>query len=229
MKERGFTLIELLVAISISTVLLLAMDQFVVSATVGENQDYNKTLVLSNAKLAVSEIASEVNAAVSVEAENSQPDSNAPGAPSNLYSWSYTTSSTLILAVPSKDSSGNVIYIDSLHDQIYTDDIVYYLNTSNHKLYRRFIANANAPGNAGKTTCPPAAASGTCPSDALVVDDVASLSVGYLAYNSSSSSFVPVSPPSGTEAVRYSVTETRVISGKSIAGSYTTIATLRNR
>jgi hypothetical protein len=220
---------ELVVAISISTILLLAMDKFVVDAISGENQDYNKTLVLSNAKLAVSEIASEINSAVSVEANNAEPDSNSPGAPGNLYSWSYTTSSTLILAVPSKDANGNVIYVDALHDQIYTDDVVYYLNTTNHKLYRRYIANSNAPGNAGETTCPPTSASSTCPSDALVVDDVASLSVSYLAYNSSSTSFVTVSPPTGTEAVKYQVTETRTINGKSIAGSYTTIATLRNR
>lgn len=205
------------------------MDKFVIDAISGENQDYNKTLVLSNAKLAVSEIASVVNSAVSVEADNAEPDSNAPGAPGNLYSWSYTTSSTLILAVPSKNSAGSVIYVDALHDQIYTDDVVYYLNNSNHKLYRRYIANANAPGNAAETTCPPASASSTCPADALVVDDVASLSVSYLAYNSSSSTFVTVSPPTGTEAVKYSVTETRIINGKTIAGSYTTLATLRNK
>jgi hypothetical protein len=57
-----------------------------------------------------------------------------------------------------------------------------------------------------------------------VVDDVANLTTGYLDENGTT----PTSP-SGTEAVSYTVTETRVISGKSYSGTYSTIATLRNK
>ncbi len=226
MTERGYTLLELLIAISISSMLLLAIDKFVVNSIQSENQSYNKTLVLADAKTAVGVVANEVMQAVSVESANTQPDANAPGAPSNLYSWSGAAGdgANLILAVPSHDSNGNVIYVDSLHTQIYTDDVVFYLNSSTHKLYKRYVANSTAPGNAAKTTCPPASAGPSCPADALVVDDVADLKTNYLDSNNNS-----VSLPSGTEAVQYTVTETRNINGKTIAGTYTTVAAMRNK
>lgn len=224
--ERGFTLLELIVAISLSTLLLLVVGTYVVDALLGANQDYNKTLVLSNAKEAVNVVARQVRAAKSVEDANDQPDSNAPGAPGNLYSWSGAAGNggNLILSVPSKDASGDIIYIDSLHDSMYTDNVVFYLDSSTHRLYRRYIANANAPGNAGVTTCPPASATPSCPADAVVVDDVANLTTSYLDGSNNS-----VTTPSGTEAVNYTVTETRTIHSKTYTGSYSTIATLRNK
>lgn len=224
--ERGYTLIEMLVAISVSALLILAVGAFSTNSIVGSNQDYNKTLVLSNAKEAVGIVARQIRVARSVLSANTLPDSNAPGAPGDLYSWSGAAGNgaNLILAVPSKDASSNIIYIDGLHTQIYTDNVIFYLDPTSHKLYRRYIMNTNAPGNAAKTTCPPASATASCPSDADVVDDVANLVTAYLDGNNAS-----VSVPSGTEAVRYTVTETRTINGRVYSGTYTTIATLRNK
>lgn len=226
MNERGYTLVEMLVAVSVTGVLALALGNFMIDSVLAVNQDYNKTLVLSNAKEAVGVVAREVESAKSVEAANDLPDNHAPGAPGNLYSWSGAAGSggNLILAVPSKDASGNIIYIDGLHTSLYTDDVIYYLDATTHKLYRRYIANSNAPGNAAKTTCPPASASSSCPPDADVVDDVANLVTSYLDSNNNT-----VSLPSGTEAVKYTVTETRTIHNTSYTGSYSTIASLRNR
>ncbi len=224
--ERGFTLLELLLSIAISSILIIAVGNFSVNSIVGSNQDYNKTLVLTNAKEAVGIVARQIKAARSVEANNAVPDAHAPGAPGNLYSWSGAAGSgaTLILAVPARDASNNLIYIDGLHNSLYTNDVVYYLDASSHKLYRRLIANSSAPGNAAITTCPPASASSSCPADADVVDDVANLVTTYLDSNDNT-----VSLPSGTEAVNYTVTETRTISGKVYSGTYSTIATLRNK
>jgi prepilin-type N-terminal cleavage/methylation domain-containing protein len=225
-SERGFSLVELLVAISASTILLLLMGNYVVDAILGANNDYNQTLVLSNAKEAVNVVARQVRLAKSVESANDQPDNHAPGAPGNLYSWSGAAGSggTLILSVPAKDSTGSVIYIDSLHNSMYTDNVIYYLDSSTHRLYRRYVANASAPGDTGVTTCPPSAATSTCPADAVVVDDVANLTTTYLDNNNT-----VVSNPSGTEAVNYTVTETRTIHGHVYTGTYSTIAALRNR
>jgi prepilin-type N-terminal cleavage/methylation domain-containing protein len=226
MNEKGFTLLEVLLAISLSTVLLLSASYFSIDGIAGSNQAYNQTLVLANARTAVSIVAGVVRSAVSVEANNSQPDTNAPGAPGNLYSWSGSGGSgaTLILAVPSRDSNGNIIYIDSLHTQLYADDVIYYLDSSTHKLYRRYIANSTAPGNAAVTTCPPSKATPSCPSDADVVDDVANLTTSYLDGNGNI-----VTLPSGTEAVNYTITETKTINGKTISGTYSTVASLRNK
>ncbi len=225
-RPAGFTLFELLLAISISSVLILAVSNFASSSLSGSNQDYNKTLVLTNAKEAVNVVARQIRAAKSVQAANSLPDAHAPGAPGNLYSWSGASGNgaTLILAVPARTASGDIIYIDGLHTNVYTDDIIFYLDATSHKLYRRRIANASALGNVAVTTCPPSAASPSCPADSDVVDDVANLSTTYLDGNSAT-----VSLPSGTEAVNYTVTENRTINGRVYSGVYSSIATLRNK
>lgn len=224
--QAGFTLFELLLAISVSSVLIIAMGNFVSVSISGGNEDYNRTLVLTNAKEAVGIVARQIKAAKSVESANSLPDANAPGAPGNLYSWSGAAGNgaTLILAVPSRNASGDIIYIDGLHASLYTDNIIFYLDATTHRLYRRRIANTSAPGNSALTTCPPKIASTGCPADADVVDDVANLVTTYLDSNNNS-----VSLPSGTEAVNYTVTETRTIHGTLYSGTYTSIVTMRNK
>src|SRR5262245_1792062 len=119
----------MLVAISIATLLILAVGTFATNSIVGSNQDYNKTLVLTNAKEAVGIVARQIKTARSVQASNALPDAHAPGAPGNLYSWSGAAGNgaTLILAVPSRDAGGNLIYIDGLHTAVYTDDVIFYL------------------------------------------------------------------------------------------------------
>jgi type II secretory pathway pseudopilin PulG len=224
--EHGYTLIEMLVAISMSTLLIIAIGTYATNGVVGSNQDYNKTLVLTNAKEAVGIVARQIRLARSVLAANALPDNHAPGAPGNLYSWSGTAGSgtSLILAIPSRTAGGDIIYIDGMHTQVYTDNVVFYLDASTKRLYRRLIANASAPSNAAITTCPPTLATQTCPPDADVVDDVANLSTNYLKADGTTTTI-----PDSTEAVNYTVTETRIIGGKSYSGTYNTIATLRNR
>jgi prepilin-type N-terminal cleavage/methylation domain-containing protein len=225
LATAGFTLIELLISISISAVLLLVGGTFVGQGTLSINIDYNKTLVQTDTETAVNTVARVIKSARSVEAVNSQPDAYAPGAPSNLYSWSGTAgpNGTLILAIPSRDTSGNLLYVDGLHTNLYTDDVIYYFDSTTKKLYKRTIANA-VSGNVAKTTCPPASATAACPADSVVVQDIANLATSYFDSNNNS-----VSIPSGTEAVGYTLTETRVIGNKSYVGTYATTASLRNK
>jgi hypothetical protein len=206
--------------------LILAIGNFATTGIIGVNQDYNKTLVLSNSKEAVGIVARQIRLAKSVVSSNSLDDAHAPGAPGNLNSWNGAagTGTALILEVPSHTAAGAVIYADGLHAILYTDEVIFYLDSSTKRLYKRVLANSSAPGNVTKTTCPPASATSLCPADADVVDDVASLTTSYL----TSAGGTPLTP-SGTEAVNYTVTETRVINGKSYSGTYSTIATLRNK
>jgi prepilin-type N-terminal cleavage/methylation domain-containing protein len=223
--QRGYTLIEMLVAISVSTLLILSIGDYAANSINGSNQDYNKTLVLANAKEAVNIVARQIRQAKSVVASNDLDDNYAPGAPANLNSWSGAAGSgtSLILQVPSKDTGGNIMWYNGSHTNVYTDDVIFYLDSTTKKLYKRTIANP-VSGNAAVTTCPPAHATPTCPSDADVVDDVANLTTSYL-----KSDGTTPSTPDGTEAVNYTVTETRTINGKAYSGTYTTIATLRNK
>jgi prepilin-type N-terminal cleavage/methylation domain-containing protein len=230
--ESGYTLIEMLVAISVSTLLILAIGNYASAGIIGSNQDYNRTLVLSNAKDAVNIVARQVLLARAVEGSNSLADNYAPNAPTDLYSWSGAAGSgtSLILEVPSRDTGGSIVYYNGSDTAVYTDEVVFYLDATTRKLYKRVIANPNLPvgvTNGAKTTCPPAHASAGCPADADVVDDVANLVTKYIAADgtvcSSSCS------PAGTEAVNYTVTETRTINGKSYTGTYTSVATMRNK
>jgi prepilin-type N-terminal cleavage/methylation domain-containing protein len=225
-RQDGYTLVEMLVAISMSTILTLAIGGFATNSVLSSNQDYNKTLVLANAKEAVGIVGRQVRLARSVLANNTLADAHAPGAPSNLFSWSGAagSGSTLVLAVPARDSHGDVIYIDGNHASVYTDNVIFYLDAGSKRLYKRTIKNTLAPGDVAITTCPPASATGGCPADADVVDDVANLTTSYLKGDGTTTTV-----PANTEAVNYTVTETRTINGKAYSGTYTTVATLRNR
>ena len=222
--QAGYSLIELLVAISISTILLLIATDFVITGTLNANIDYNRTVVQSNTKSAVENVARTIRTARSVEATNSQPDPNPP-VTGNPYSWTATAGSnaTLILAVPARDASNNLLYVDGLHSSIYTNDVIFYLDSTTRRLYRRTIANS-ATGNVAKTTCPPAIATASCPPDTIIVEDIAGLTTRY--FDNANTS---VAVPSGTESVGYSVTETKNIGNRSYSSTYSTITTLRNK
>jgi len=216
----------MLVVILVSSILMLALYTFALAGISGGNKAYNQTVVMSNTQTAVETIARNIRSAKSVEANNSQPDANAPGAPGNLYSWSGVAgiNTPIILAIPSRDASGNLIYIDGLHNSLYTDDVVYYLDSGAHNLYKRTIANQAAPGNVAKTTCPPALATAACPADASVVEDIARLNSNYVGADGAS-----VSLPSGTESVAFTIMETKMIGTQSISASFSTTTTLRNK
>jgi prepilin-type N-terminal cleavage/methylation domain-containing protein len=227
-QQSGYTLIEMLVAITLSTLLILTIGGFATNSVVGANQDYNRTLVLANAKEAVGIVARQIRLARSVMVNNTIADTHAPSAPGNLYSWSGAvgSGSALVLAVPSRKSDGSVIYIDGNNSSAYTDNVIFYLDSTTKRLYKRTLANpaAAALGGTAVTTCPPPSASPTCPADSDVVDDVANLTTSYIRGDGTTTL-----TPANTEAVNFTVTETRTISGKSYSGTYTTIATLRNR
>jgi prepilin-type N-terminal cleavage/methylation domain-containing protein len=224
-NEHGFSLFELVISISISSVLLLVGANFTTQGTINANADYHRTVVQTDTQSAVDSVARVIKSARSVQAANTQPDPNSPGGSANPYGWSGAAgnNATLILAIPSRDVNGNLLYVDGLHTNLYTDDVIYYLNPTTKRLYKRVIANAVA-GNAAKTTCPPTLATPSCPADSAVVQDVASLSTTYYDHNNAT-----VALPAGTEAVGYTLTETRVFGSRSYAGTYSTIASLRNK
>ena len=223
--ELGFSLLELLITMAVSSILLFVGGTFIGQGTLSVNADFNKTLVQTDTQSAVDTVARVIKSARSVEAQNSQPDLYSPGGSGNLYGWSGTAGSnaTLILAIPARDASNNLLYVDGLHTNLYTNDVIYYFDASTKKLFKRTIANSVA-GNAAVTTCPPAYATPSCPADSVVVQDIANLATTY--YDSNNAS---VSIPSGTESIGYTLTETRVIGNKSYVGTYSTVVSMRNK
>lgn len=225
-QQAGFTILEAILALTIASMLVVVIAQFISANLTSNTREQTMTLIQNNTRQAVETVASSIRSAKSVEAVNSQPDSNSPGAPDNLYSWSSEAGSgtALILAVPAKDSNGNMIYIDGSHNSLYTDDVIYYLDPVSKILYRRLVANQSAPNNAAITTCPPAKATSTCPADAKVVEDIANLTTAYFDAKNNT-----VIAPSGTEAIKITLTQTKIIGTKTYSSSFTTIASLRNK
>lgn len=221
----GLTLLEMLISVAIASILVLILLQVILTSYANWRRESTKTKLQTNTKIAVETVAQVIRAAKSVEANNSQPDPNAPVV-GNQYSWTGATGSgaTLILAVPAQDATGNIIYIDGTHTSLYTNNIIFYLDPVSKILYRRTIANQTAPGNIAVTTCPPALANASCPADTKVVEDVANLTTTYLDANGA-----VVNSPSGTEAVQYDLSQTRVVAGKTYQSNYGTTATMRNK
>ncbi len=61
----------------------------------------------------------------------------------------------------------------------YEDEYVLYLDGSTKQLMLRSIANPSATGNRLKTSCPPALATGSCPSDRTISTSLASIGLRY--------------------------------------------------
>lgn len=222
--QNGFSLLELLISITMIGVLALVISDFFVQRLIDYNRNFIITILQTNTKQAVDTMEKDIKLAQKVEASNQWPDDNSPGAPANKYSWVSNTSTpaTLVLAVPSRDSSGNIIYADGLHTQLQTDDVVYYVD-ANSILYRRLIANP-VVGNLSVTTCPPASASPSCPADAKVVEDIASLAVGYFDLTNTSTA-----TPTSAGAVQITLQQSRTKFGRTYVSKLTSQATLRNR
>lgn len=219
-QESGFTLLELLIVASLVGILGIVVSSFFADRLVDYNRTYTRLILQSNTNLAAQTVANEVRYGRSLQASNLNPDNNAPGAPSNLYSWA-SNNSTLVLATPAKDTGGNIIYADGLHTQVKTDDSIYYL--SNNILYHRIIANSD-PSNVAKTTCPLASASPSCPADPQVIENIAAINLVY--YDTAGN--VIVSPP-GAYSVKIELQESKTVFNHTYSNTVTAQATLRNK
>jgi hypothetical protein len=223
--SAGFTTVELSVAAVLVSIVVMIMGQFFATNLNSYTRSFTKTVLQSNTKLGIETLERDIKAAQAVEDPNRWPDPNAPGAPGDLYSWHPSTGSgaTLVLAVPARDTSGNLIFADVLHNAIETNDVIYYLDAGSKILYKRVIANPVA-GNATLTTCPPAAASASCPSDAKIVEDVADLTIAYYTSNNT----LTTNPPSAG-LVQITLTQTQKKGSRTYTNSFASRVSLRNK
>lgn len=223
-NQDGLSLVEFLIVISMVAVMAIVVSDFYVRRLI----DYNRTFVItslqSNTKQAVDTMEGDIKFATRVTSSNQWPDSNAPTAPGDLHSWASTntTPATVVISVPARDASGNVIYADGLHTQLQTNDVIYYVNAQNI-MYRRVVANP-VSGNASKTTCPPASATPDCPADAKIVEDIASLSVVY--YDATN---VVTNTPANAYSIQITLQQSRTKFGRTYVSRLTSQASLRNR
>jgi prepilin-type N-terminal cleavage/methylation domain-containing protein len=224
-RQAGITLIEMLISISIIAILVVATSTYFVNQLINAARTDTLSSVQSNTKQAIEIVAKDIRAARTVEATNVFADANGPGG--NPYGWISDSSSpsTLVLAIPAVDSSGNLLYVDASHNAIYTNDVVYYIynpNTTSATLYRRTIANP-VVGNSATTTCPPPGTN-TCPGDAHVVDNIANMVVSY--YDTTDNT---VATPTSSYSISVQLTEYQIRFNRKFNSTINSRISLRNK
>lgn len=223
-SQSGFTLLEMVMVGAMTTILVVLLSDFFVGRMLDYTRNETQVILQSNTKQAIETMERDIKSAVAVEANNTFEDANSPAAPSNLLSWASTTSepATIVLAVPAKDTNGNLLYVDPLRNSLHTNDVIYYVDSVSKILFRRVVANP-VSGNAAKTTCPPAEATPSCPSDSHVVENVANLKATY--YNGENQE---TATPSQAGSILFEVTQTRERLGRVYRSTLVTRASLRN-
>lgn len=160
-NTKGFTIVELLIALVVGSILIgtmLTVTFLFYGGTIKEN--FQSRLAVESENLLRS-ITDELRTSSGVRASNAITDPNAPGG-------QWTTSNAnlvLIISTPVIDASGQFV-TNPLTGGPYQNEIVYFAQGGT--LYKRYLANPDAPGNRYKTSCPAAAASPSCPADVVL-------------------------------------------------------------
>lgn len=209
MSERGMTTIEITIALVMMSVIALVVLNFFVDNMINYQRNESQVMLQSNTRQAIDALSRTIRSAQAIESTNSIVDPNQSGG------W-ITDTDTIVLATPSLDSSENPIYADASHNTLYTDNVILYV--SSDIIFKRVLANPNAAGNAAVTTCPPSAATPSCPADSRVVEDIATLTLAYDNAN-----------PEQTQTVDITLTRLRSIFNRTYTSTVNGKVTLRNR
>lgn len=204
---------ELLIVSTVIGIVALVISQFYSNRLTDYAREFTQTQLQSNTKQAIETMERDIKSAKYVEASNSIEDANRPTG------WA-TSDNVLILQVPARDSAGNPIYIDGFHTQIWSNEVVYFV--SDNVLYRRILSNTNAPGNTAVSTCPSGTAN--CPSDAKVIEDVASMTLAYYDDLNAATTL-----PNLVYTIQTTLQQSRSSFGRVFTSILTSSATLRNR
>lgn len=216
--ERGFTLVETIIALSVTTILILVIINFMTNSIVEYARAGARAELLNEAQIALDIATNDTRLSGNADQNNRIPDANAPGAPSNEFSWT-SDSDTLILATAAEDSNRDIIFADPALYISEKNNNVYFLN--NGTLYKRTLAS-DVDGNTAKTTCPAALATQSCPADKPLLTNVSEFIVRY--YNDQNQEVSPANARSIEVYVKLEKTEY----GQPVSIDYTTRMVFRN-
>lgn len=218
LHRSGFTIVEVLVAVTVTSILLMVIMNFMADGLVNLAVVQAKRDLLIQSQEALDQISDETRVSANADLNNRWNDENSPGAPGNLLSWE-SNGNTLILATAAQDSSKNIIFADSSNYITEKNNIIYFVQ--NGTLYKRTLASTVA-NNAAKTTCPASTATSDCPADQDLIDNVTNFSVEYLDGNDNEVT------PTNARSVRMNIALSRLYYGRTITADYTTRMVFRN-
>jgi hypothetical protein len=167
-KQKGFTVPELAIYITVGTILTLA---FLTALT-----NYFILTVRNNAKIEMTtdsqnllrRTVDALRLGDGVRQTNSISDPNAPPGGWNTNNTNFV----IVIQTPAFDTDRNFIFDEDTGNP-YMNELVYYKDGTN--LLRRNLANPGATGNTLNTSCPPEEASESCPADAVLAENVESI------------------------------------------------------
>lgn len=217
-NQSGTTIVELVVVITVLAVVVGSIMSFILLTLTSITINNAKAELLNEAQVGLDIVTNDIRVAANAQSTNRWPDNNAPGAPSNLYSWG-STASTVVLATPVTNSDKDIIYSDSSQYIPEKNDEILFV--ANNNLYRRIVAST-VSGNSLKTTCPESEATAICPKDRLLIENVESIGIKY--YNNQDEEVI------ATEARSIEITINLYVVqyGKEIRETYVNRAVFRN-
>jgi prepilin-type N-terminal cleavage/methylation domain-containing protein len=226
-NQKGFTVIELLVVIIASSLIMAVTFNFFWQYWQYAEKSQSDLDVLTS-RLDLSDYIREtVGTTSGLIDQNSiaDPNANVPDATAGTNYWqaihpvpgTTTTSSSVDKPILyfrhfSQDKNNNFIMNGA---NPYEDEYVVYLSKKG-ELRVRTLANSSASGNALITSCPPAAATSSCPPDKLLIDGLSSVAVRYFSrsgnlldytptYDSSTGTYVNGPDFPAVEVIEYTV------------------------
>ncbi|HEX9679563.1 MAG TPA: type II secretion system protein [Candidatus Saccharimonadales bacterium] len=167
-KNSGYTIVELIIAIVVATVLAGVLFVITINYYGAAFRAEATTQMALESQAFLLRLVEDTKLAGSIGSTNLIDDSNGPAG-----GWTTNDpSNILIIREPATDVDRNIIY-DSLTGYPYYNEFIYFLDGPN--MYKRVLKNENASGNTAITTCPPAVANASCPTDRLFSDKVSNL------------------------------------------------------
>lgn len=173
LNESGMTLVEIAISVIVTGILLAVVFAFMTNSLVQYTNDTNRAELLNSAQVGFEKITNDIRLSANADTINRWPDANSP---SGDFGWS-SDSDTLLLATATEDSNGNIIFSDPANYISQKNNIIYYLQDST--LYRRVLA-APEDDIEAVTSCPPPAATETCPADSVILENIIEFSVTYI-------------------------------------------------
>jgi Tfp pilus assembly protein FimT len=191
-QQDGFTIPELLIMMVVTSILTVLVISFTITYWGGAARLQNDSTTLVSRLNAGDALRDSLNVASGLISQNSIADANTGVVDTTAGPGFWTTLHAVPTAVtmptgtsvtpvfyfqaPSVDASRNFILNGT---QSYHDEFVLYLDGSTKTLKLRTLVNPSASGDRLKTSCPPAAATATCPADRVLSENVASVDTRY--------------------------------------------------
>lgn len=217
-NQAGFTMVEVLVAVSVTTIIVLVITDFMMRNIQTSTLETSKAAILREVQLSLDEVNADIRLSANADLVNRNADNNSPGGTANVYGWT-SNASTLVLATAATNTSGAIIFSDAANYITTKNNLVYFV--SGGTLYRRTIA-VNTNGNSARTSCPAAKVSPACPPDKELLHNVKNFSIRYVDGDSNSVT------ATSARAIELSLTASKTQYKQTQSASYTTRMVFRN-